>query len=236
MNPVKIKVMSDDFLVFSIPCGTFNIAFLNDYEFDYAVVLSPSIEADFYINTYSKRKDLMMDNYAAAISAAAFLTLERGLPLSEFSFETPFQKIDVFYTGNGIFNISIQKCKELYTKTTEISGCEIDYTDISLCGTVRVVKTKDIERFDLSALPGFLLAGKRIPDSVILTSKYDEKLTVSIYDEYNPTPLTTLHSYAAAAFIEKVPYKEKVFFSDNMSYFTKEYSAVTVSTKPTIIK
>ena len=236
MNPVRIKVMCDDFLVFSLPCGTLDIAFLNDYDFNYAMILSPSIESDFHIKAYSKRRDLIIDNYAAAISAAAFLVLKRGLPLSEIRFETNSGFVDVFCTGNGVFSVVVRKCKELCTNSTELLGCKIEYTDVSLCGTVRAVKTKDIESFDLSVLPGFLLAGEKLPDSVILTSRHDGKLSVSIYNEYNPSPLTALHSYAAAAFLEKASYKEKIFFSDNISYFIKEYSTITVATKPTIIK
>ncbi len=236
MNPVRIKVMSDDFLVFSLPCGAINNDFLNNYEFDFAVILLPSIEADFYIEVYSKRKDLITDNYAAAISAAAFLVLKRGLPLSEIRFETSTDFVDVFYTDNGMFSVPIQKCKELCTKTTEFFGCETEYTDVSLCDTVRVVKSKDIKNFDLSALPGFLHAGGKLPESVILTAMRDNKLDVLIYNEYNPRPLTTLHSHAVAAFLQKPAYEEKIIFDDNISYFTKEYSTVTVVTKPAIIK
>ncbi len=236
MNPVRIKVMSDDFLVFSLPCGTLDIAFLNDYGFDYAVILSPSTEADFYIKTYSRRKDLIIDNYAAAISAAAFLVLKRGLPLSEISFETNSGFIDVFCTGNGLFGVKIQKCKQLFTKSAELLGCDIEYTDVLLSGAVRVVKTKNMETFDISSLSCFLFAGEKLPDSVALSSRREGKLSVILYNKFNPAPLTTLHSFAAAAYLEKTPYREKIFFEDNVSYFIKEYSTLTVVTEPTIVK
>lgn len=236
MNPINIKVLSDEFLVFSLSCGAFDIAALDDYKFDYAVILSPSIAADFYIKVYTKTKDLIKDNYAAAISAAAFLVLERGLPLTEISFETNSGIIDVFYTDLDVFSVSILKCKELCTKTTESLGCEMNYTDVTISGTVRALESKDSESFDLSVLSDFLHAGERFPDAVILTSMRDKKLSVYIYNEYNPAPLTTLHSYAVAAFLQKTAYREKIFFGDNISYFTKEYSTVTVATKPIIME
>lgn len=236
MNPVRIKVMSDDFLVFSLPCGVLQTEFLSKYDFEYAVIISPSVEADFHISTYSKGENIILDNYAAAISAAAFLVLKRGLPLSEISFETPSGIVNIFCTGDSMFKVLITECKELCTKSTEILGCEIEYTDVLLWGTVRVVKAKNIEAFDVSALPGFLLAGGKLPDSVALSSKRDEKLSVIAYNKFNPAPLTTLHSFAAAAYLEKTPYKEKIFFDDNVSYCIKEYSTLTVATKPTVIE
>ena len=235
MNPVRIKVMSDDFLVFSLPCGVLQTEFLNKYDFEYAVIISPSVEADFHISTYSKGKRLIIDNYAAAISAAAFLVLKRGLPLSEISFETPSGIVNIFCTGDSMFKVLITECKELCTKSKEILGCEIEYTDVLLWDTVRVVKAKNIEAFDVSALPVFLLAGGKLPDSVVLSSKRDKKLSVIAYNKFNPAPLTTLHSFAAAAYLEKTPYKEKIFFEDNVSYCIKDYSTLTVATKPAVI-
>lgn len=236
MDPVKIRVMGDDFLIFSLVEKAERMEILNGFEFEYAVFLTPSIDADYYIEAYSKKKEILSDYYAAAISAAAFLVLKRGLPLSEISFETPSGIVNIFCTGDSMFKVLITECKELCTKSTEILGCEIEYTDVLLWGTVRVVKAKNIEAFDVSALPGFLLAGGKLPDSVALSSKRDEKLSVIAYNKFNPAPLTTLHSFAAAAYLEKTPYKEKIFFDDNVSYCIKEYSTLTVATKPTVIE
>ena len=235
MSPVRINVMGDDFLVFSLPYGNFDIDFLSGYEFDYAVVLMPSIKADFYIKTYSKRKNLIDDNYAAAISAAAFLILLRGLPLSEIRFETDFGFIDIFYTGDCLFSVLIDKCKELFTKSKNLLGCEIEYTDVFVGKRVRVVKTKNIDAFDTSALSGFLLADEKMPDSVTLTSTRGGVISIKRSDGFNPSPITMLLSFVAASYIEKVDYKEKIYFSDGASYCTKNHSSVTVTAKPIIL-
>lgn len=234
MNPVRIRVMSDEFLVFSLPCGVLQTEFLNKYDFEYAVIISPSAKADYHISTYSKEKKPLTDNYAAAISAAAFLVLKGGLPLYEISFEAPSEIVNVFCTGNGFFTVLIPNCKQLYTKTIELLGCGIEYTDVSVKRGVRVVKTKSIENFDKSMLSAFLLRGENLPDSVILSSRSDGKLSVIIYNKFNPDPLTKLHSFAAAAFTEKTSYMEKIFFEDNLSYCTRENSTVSVTTKPAV--
>ena len=236
MNPVRIKVMSDDFLVFSLPCGVLQTDFLNQYDFEYAVIISPSVEADFHIRAYSKGKRLITDNYAAAISAAAFLVLKRGLPLSEISFETPSGFTDVFCTDDGLFSLIIKKCKELCTKNIELLGCEIEYTDVLVKNTVRVIKTKSIDNFDISALSAFLFAGDKLPAAVTLSSRYKEKLYVTLYDEFNSEPPTRLQCFAAAVYLENAALKEKIFFEDNVSYCIKDYSTLTVAAKPAVIE
>ncbi len=236
MNPVKIRVMDDDFLVFSLAENAERMEKLNGFEFEYAVFLSPSMDADYYIEAYSKKKKTLSDHYAAAVSAAAFLVLKRGLPLSEISFETASGFIDVFCTGSGLFTVSIQKCKHLYTKTLDVMGCDIRYIDILAGNPCRVINTKNIENFDVSCLPRFVTADENFPAAVVLSSNNGGEVDIVAYTDFNFSAPPRLSLFAAAAYSEKYSYGSGINFSYKTSTCRIGYSSVTVTTRPALVE
>lgn len=239
MNYTKIRVLGDEMHLFSLK---------DDKEWQgntsRAVLLLPSLTADFKISTDKENSDC----YAAALSAAAFLIEKRGLPLSDILFETPHGNIQVFNTGKGEFSFTINKCKLLCANSAFVKGCDVEFFDVFVGSACRVIYTKDTELFSLDSLPSFVTVGERIPDAVVLLGehkKYSAKESpvqnegfsykAEAYTEHARASLSTPLIYAAAAYSEYIRKgKREISFSDE-SRCSINYSSVTLYVKPKII-
>lgn len=233
MKPYKITVMGEDFLLFSQE----NSRGLCDVQCDLSNVIGllPSIAADFSLIGYTKRKKTLSDYRAAAISAAAFLIIERGLPLTELLFETPLGNIEVFYTDSGLFEIRTQKCKHIITNSVEVMGCNTVCTDICSDSLFRVIYTENIKNFDLNILSRLVSIGERTPSAVVLYSAKDSEIDFRSYTDYNPSPPSAVSLFAAVSYAEFLR-NHASEFRFGTSFCRLAYGGATVSLKPEIYK
>jgi len=197
MTPTRVDILGEDyFLIFH--SGT--DAEASPHSFDGVTVsLTPSLTEDFCVRPYFHSRELRTDK-AAAVAAAAHLTLVRGLPLSDFDFETPHGIDRVFHTGNGIFALTIQKCKVLFTTTAEICGCRIRYTDVLLDRVYRVVHAESLSFVDKEVLMTLVSKGRYLPEAVLFTSVESGVISILPYTDFNPEPPSRLMLFCAAAF------------------------------------
>ena len=227
----RTSILGDDFFLFSQEnffgpsCTLFGDAM--------TVGLLPSITADFSLIGYTKLGKPLSDYRAAAISAAAFLVLKRGLPLSEILFETPGGNIEVFYTGGRIFEVSTPKCKQIITNKIEVMGCVVEYADFCTDALFRVIRTDNIDNFDLKIIPRFASVGEKTPSSVILYSVKDSKIDMRTYSEFNPSPPSAITCFGIASYA--------AFFKTCASQFAfggaicrLDYGGARISLKPEI--
>ena len=200
MHPYEINVLGDSFLFFS---------FESEKRLDEALVLGkrcvillPSLLADFRVIGYESNKKELYDYYSAAICAAAHLTEKRGLPLSDLSFETPNGIIEIFHTGVGLFTVNINKCKVLLSKSVELCACRLDACDVFVNGIFRVVGASSAKRFDDKLLPRLAGADFPLPCAAVVCSSERGRISLKRYSDYNPTPPSSVLTYAAAAYKE----------------------------------
>ena len=198
MNPTRIDVLGEDYFVLSLS----GLATESDDAIltgERAVHLHPSLTADFFVRSYSKRGRQCSNDPAAAVSAAAHLSLKRGLPLDEFLFETPRGFLKISCTGDGFFALTLQKCKVLFTDFVETLGCTVKYCDVSAGGVCRVVLAENIRAADTLALKELLTAGRHLPSAILFASLDGSELEILPYTDFNPSPPSLIELYAAAA-------------------------------------
>ena len=200
MNPTQINLLGDGYFLFSLKDAD------EEYERvrvrgENTVHLLPSLTADFAVRSYSKNGMKKSYDPAAAVAAAAFLIEKRGLPLDEIAFDTPCGILKISYTDNGMFAFTTDKCKVLFTESTEIFGTQIEYSDVLVGCVVRAVKTKCIKTADAKMLLPLLSVGRYMPSALIFCSVCGEKLEVLPYTDYNPIAPTLPQLYSAGAFL-----------------------------------
>ena len=224
MKPAKISVMDEPHILYSLPCENSSCGLT-----DGAVILLPSLTADFLVKTYSDGSKRPTDYYAAAVCAAAFLVLERGLPLSEITFETPSGNISISYTGGNLFSLTIPKCKFLFTNSNEIMGCEVKSSDVLVGARYRVIHTAHGEGFDTKGLPLFLTRTGEMPDAVVHSYFSDGELKYFSYADHSLKKPSSLSLFAAAAYnAHRAVSQERRFFHAE-SIAQVELSQVTVT-------
>ena len=157
MNPSRISLGSESFLLFPSACRTETVdEIINRYIEENLVFILPSIEEDFKIAAFKNKKPLI-EYYSSAICAAHYLIEKMGLPLSEITFETPNGKIEIFNTGACKFTASIDRCKFLFAKEEEFQGCYIECVDVLLLRHIKAMISKDSESFSKDALKEILM-------------------------------------------------------------------------------
>ena len=228
MHPYKISVLGESYLFFSLPFGREVSEYARVGE--RCVFLLPSASADFRVFGYEKNGKPLYDYYAAAVCAAAHLTIECGLPLSEFSFETPKGILKIIYTGNGYFNFGIDKCKLLLSNHIEICGCTQDVFEVDTGGIFRVVPFAFDEGVGEALLSRIAGAAFPLPQAVILSTLYENTLSIKTYADYNPTPPSSLLCFVAAAFAVGRVGAKKVLGKDLIARVG--FSSVEISLKP----
>ena len=238
MQPTKINVMGDDFLLFSLAHGREAPCKAISCGAKAAVLLMPGIEEDFSITAYSDGGKPMCEYYAAAICAAAFLKQKRGLPLSEFTFETPGGIVEVFSTGADKYTIAVQKCKQLYIKSIDLLGCDFEYSDIRVNEQLfRTVSATDIKLFDRRILPKLVAVGASMPCSIVLSSSSKGKLMTDYYTDFSSVKPTRLLINAAAAYKEYLSGHSAdadFLLEDGASACRVQYSTVTLTARPVL--
>lgn len=197
MNPTIIDILGEDyFLISHTGAEEYRDTQIKDAV---SVNLLPSLTADFCVRSYSKNGVLRRFDPIAAVSAAAYLSLKQGLPLDELVFETPSGLLTVFCTGDGVFTLTLQKCKVLFTETPEILGCAVSYTDVNVGRVCRVVRAENITSADPSALAPLLSVGRYLPDALLFSSINGGELKILPYADFNPSPPSRAELFAATA-------------------------------------
>ncbi|MBO7304864.1 MAG: hypothetical protein J6V09_06550 [Clostridia bacterium] len=195
MKPEQIGIMDEKHLLYSLRGEEKELP-----SADGAVILLPSLTADFYVTSSPSGRRECADYYTAAVCAAAFLTLKRGLPLAEITFDTPDGSIEIFCTGGGLFTFNIPKCRLLSTESREIMGCEVKSADVFVKNRYRVIHTATDEGFDGKVLPTFLTEAHPMPTAVVHSYFGDGNLNFSAYCGQAVKKPTPLSLFAAAAY------------------------------------
>lgn len=229
MNPTRINILGEDYFLYSQRGADSEKQSVSKADAN-KVLLLPSLAYDFSVKSYGKDGKEEKHNPAAALAAAAHLTLVRGLPIKEFSFELADGNIEVFCTGDGFFEIEIPKCKVLFTGAAEIFGCEVHYTDVFAFGVHRVVATENISNADASTLAALINVGRYLPDALLFSSLSDGELEILPYTDFNPTPPPRLLLYTAAYLANRKSHGE-FFAKDGSLSLRRDYSSVHLRVK-----
>ncbi len=198
MTSYNINIFNEEYFLFSVS--------ENDAKNGYAspllgntVILSPSLCADIRVDAYSSTNRSFCEHYAAALCAAAFIILKRGLPLGSLITETPNGNIEIFNTGRGVFSVNIIKCKVLYTKTVEIMGCDLSFYDVDLGFPVRAIPTSSLDGFDVNAIPLCLLFGNRLPCAVVVYEMVGDVVKFRRFDTHSKYKISDIAAFAAVS-------------------------------------
>ena len=168
-----------------------------------AVLLSPSLSADFAVSGIKNAKTTTADPYTSAICSAAYLNMKSGLPLSEITFETESGNVEIFNTGVGQYLITLNKCKHLSEKTMHVGGSDIEFSDV-LCGSVcriAFVNEDAVVRPELARI--LTLASDRIPSAVVFATAPNSCGEISrlrSYFEHSAAPPSRAAICAVAAY------------------------------------
>lgn len=236
MQPTKISVMGDDFLLFSLSDSGGVSCEAAAHGAKAVVLLNVGVKEDFSLTAYSNESTPLCEYCSAAICAAAFLRQKRGLPLSEFAFETPNGILEIFSTGADKYRVTAPKCKRLYTKSIDLLGCDAEYSDIRVGGQLfRTVSAKDIKLFDRGILPKLTAVDDALPSSIVLSSSCNGKLFRDCYTDFSAVKPTSLSINTVAAYSE-YSYKKAVTadfcLDDGATAFSVRYSDVIITTTP----
>ncbi len=199
MQPYRTRILGDEFSVYSsLEKDEINLKEQNTN----TVIINPSLSRDFEITAYDRAGKISRDVIAPTISAAMFLMKKRGLPLTEFSFETAGANLDVFYTDNNAFIIKPQKCKLLYTNSISLKGCDTVYRDIELSGTFRAISVENVRGFDRELLPLLILSGETVPSSTLASSFCNGELSVCSFSDFSSSGFYEVSTCVVAAYNE----------------------------------
>lgn len=216
MRATEIEVLGDVFCVFSLserdekPCCDAACASHT------AVLLSPCMRGDFSVAVYRNGKSSAPDSLAAAVAAAAFLVVRRGLPLDEITLETLHGSVCVRCNKDGYFGIFIPKCKEIYTDKCELFGCETEYTDVCMPDVCRFLHACSLEQFDMRVLKGLVTCGTRLPAVTAAVTVSDNRISLVAYNGNTVFPPSRLALCGAACELASKRYGtlEKSLFSE----------------------
>lgn len=235
MKPLKVTFLDEVFEFFSVENENKISVFLKQRPENAKIFLYPSLIADFSLKSFEKGAKQANEYYTSALIATAFLILKRGLPLSDVLFETPIGNIEVFCTDTGWFNLKIPKCKQLLTKTSELRGCDVQWTDLDFGCVIRAVHTDDTASFIKDSLSEFSVLDNRVPSAVILSSSENGNITVNYCTHFSKNPPSRLLLYSASAYNEYLHSGRKASFlkseSENIALSADVFS-VTVFAKP----
>lgn len=227
MNPSKIRLCDESFVVFPSSIKTERNRIFREYKDEIAVFILPSLKEDFKIEAYKNSKPLI-EYYTSAVSAAFYLIDIMGLPLPEISFETPKGRVEIINTDPGVFSFKAEKCKLLFSKSEEVRGCSIEFFDFLFLKNFRVLLAKKTDLFSPDVLPDFSFLGESAASVVaIFSEEGGENLFYSPFNE----EITSFIPHLFRAFIFGKP--EPLRSGDTSFAFS--FDEVSASARPTII-
>jgi hypothetical protein len=168
------------------------------------VLLAPSLTADFSLECYSSDGKPYEEVCLPCIAGCDFLVRGRGLPLDTVDFETPRGRVTVERDKDGFYKVKLFKCKQVYTKTQEISGCKITVADVLFNIRARVIYCDSIDLFDRNISRKLLLAGDSVPSLVVALSTSGGVITLDTYGEHKSDNVNNI--LPAIAGIYALPY------------------------------
>ncbi len=214
MKPYRIKLLDDEFCVFSSACVKNEVP---KDEGANTVIINSSLACDFALEVCDKLGNPSSDVIAASISATLFLREKRGLPLTEFSYETRHGNVEVFYTGHTSFLVKPPKCKLSYTNKTTLLGCETLYNDIDVGICARAISVENLEKFDKETLKLLVFSEKMTPSVTLASSYLSGYLSYLCYSDFSRQRVSELSLCTLAAYNEYVASRGK-----NRSFFASD--------------
>lgn len=216
MRATEIEVIGDVFRVFSLSERDEKTCRDAACASHTAVLLSPCMRGDFSVAVYHNGKSSAPDSFAAAVAAAAFLVVKRGLPLDEITFETLHGSVCVRCNKDGYFNVLIPKCKEMYTDKCELLGCETEYTDVCMPDVCRFLRSCSLEHLDMRVLKSLVACGARLPAVTAAVAVFDNRISLVAYNGNTVFPPSRLALCGAACELASKRYGmfEKPLFSE----------------------
>ena len=164
----------DVFAVSEMPKNPESFCDLRDGDTE-TLFLLPSLDADAVVVSCKNSSP----SPTAASAAATFLTLVRGLPMDEVRIESCGEFFDIsFNKTNGTFDVLLNKCKQLLSKTSVcIDKMEFLVFECECLGSrVLTLKCNDVSCFDDSALSRIMLEyGDSLPCGAVAYSLLENR-------------------------------------------------------------
>ena len=226
MNPSRICLGDEGFLIFPSGIKMERDRIFREYKDEISVFILPSLKEDFKIEAYKNSKPLI-EYYTSAVSAAFYLINVMGLPLPEISFETPKGIVEIINTDPGTFSFKAEKCKLLFSKSEEVRGCLIECFEFLFINKFRVLLAKKSELFSPDVLRDFSFLGESAAS------------VVAIFSEESGNELFTPFSEEITSFIPSV--FRAFIFGENEPLrsgdinFAFSFAEVSASARPAII-
>lgn len=231
MNPSRIALGEESYLVFSSSSLSESIETVKrKYKEDNLVFILPSLKEDFKIEAYKGEKT-QIEYISSSICAACFLIESQGLPLSEISFESPNGKIQIIRTGAGLYELALNKCKQLFTKTIELCGCDIEYSEIILLSRVRVCLVKDSDFFSSDVMAELF---KIAEPCVVLAITHPFNGCYQCYSPYG-TSATAFYAYMTSLYTSYLSREMMDSTYDVGSRFALTPFSIKISAKPRLL-
>lgn len=155
MQSRRISILGDDVLIFSSGASSREYELYKRAHDKNALFLYPSkdLDADTAVLGHTKHKS-KIDFLTTALAVSRFLIEKRGLPLDELMVEFENKNNRVFNTGQGVYSLKVEKCKEILSNTAELYGTDVKYYRNGSCAVVRAERH---DSFDDRALRRLLL-------------------------------------------------------------------------------
>lgn len=163
-----------------------------------SVVISQREGCDAYVDYSSSG----ISEACGAALAAAFLVLNRGLPLSELKIATNGGKYEIFNTGGGVFRIKVPKIRLLERKCVELCGADASVSELEYGGKVRTLLVERSEGFDPDVLP-LLSYGDLAALRCLLAVHPSSNAQMWAYTDFAINPPTPLELFFLGAYLCK---------------------------------
>ena len=98
-----------------------------------------------------------------------------------------YEKDGIFYTDNSFYCSCSEKCKEIFTITITLNGCDVKaYDAVTSIGRIRLLYAKDIAFFSRRALVYATLKGTLVRCTGVCTSFADGGLQIIVHSPFLP--------------------------------------------------
>ena len=136
----------------------------------------PSLSSDFAIRGFSNTGKSELDTLSLAFAAAKFFIEKRGLPLSDFTFETERGIVEVFHTPSGFYRAKAPCSFKILARQREVFGCDVTSYDLYSDFFVRAVRVDKFEGADRERFYSFFKLNEPLPDAVLFFSQEQGKV------------------------------------------------------------
>lgn len=198
----------------------------------FSVLLFPSILADIKIEVYNSRCEMIEAPFGAIVSAAAFLTVLRGLPLEAIEVEHCGKVTEVsFGEKYQTASLNVKKCKQLCSKThifADKASIDIKIMQSEIYkSVVAITECKDSGLFSESHLYELLL-DEYNPDVACAYSEMNSEIFIKLLSIDFLPDVPILAALCALSLSEKRRAK-RVLFDDFSFSIAPSYSGAVIT-------